>query len=187
MRKYLIGFIAGLLVASALPTYAAVSTMIGKTVQAENAVVVNGKELEVKAVNIEGTTFTPNRALAEALGLDIKFENGTVIIEQSEVSNVNEPQIDDSQITDETSSAEPNEPTELERINARISELSKYEQDYLVTRNQLVVESLNNPDRKAEIEQHLEQLRNEIRPLIEELRQLEKRREEIILQRILQQ
>lgn len=79
MRKYVVGFLVGLLVASAFPVYGAVSSLVGKQVQAENAVFVNGNKLQVNAVNIGGTTYSPNRAIADALGMDIKFENNNVI------------------------------------------------------------------------------------------------------------
>lgn len=84
MRKYVVGFIIGAVFASAFPAYGAVSSMIGKKVQAENTVIVNGKVLDVKSVNIGGTTYAPNRAIANALGLDIKFENGQVTFESKE-------------------------------------------------------------------------------------------------------
>lgn len=84
VRKYLVGFVAGFLLASAFPAYGAVSSLVGKQVQAENTVIVNGKELDIKAVNIDGTTFAPNRAIAEALGLDINFVDGAVIFENKE-------------------------------------------------------------------------------------------------------
>ena len=89
MRKYLIGFIAGLICAIAFPAAAAeVTSLVGKTIDAEYPVIVNGKELPVKATSIEGVSSTPNRALADALNLDISFTNNTVIIESKEVGNV---------------------------------------------------------------------------------------------------
>lgn len=102
MRKYIIGFIVGLLAASALPVYGAVDSLIGKQVQAENAVIVNGKELDVKAVNINGTTYSPNRAIAEALNLGIAFKDGTIIFggedESMEISTNPEIQKIDSDL-----------------------------------------------------------------------------------------
>lgn len=79
MRKYIIGFIVGLLVSSAIPVYGEVISKVGKTVQAENSVIVDGVELDVRAVNIDGTTYTPNRALAESLGMDIIFVDQKVV------------------------------------------------------------------------------------------------------------
>lgn len=84
MRKYIVGFMVGLLFASAFPVYGAVTSMIGKKVQAENKVEVNGKSLDVTSVNIGGTTYAPNRAIADALGMDIKFENNTVVFSSKE-------------------------------------------------------------------------------------------------------
>lgn len=92
MRKYLIGFITGLLFAIALPAAAAeISSLVGKTIDAEYPVIVNGKELPVKATSIDGVSSTPNRALADALNLDISFSNNTVIIESKEGGAVEAP------------------------------------------------------------------------------------------------
>lgn len=85
MKKYVVGFLAGLLVASAFPAYGAVSSMIGKKVQVEYPITLDGESLDVKALAIDGTSYTPNRALADALGLEIKFENKTVIINKKEI------------------------------------------------------------------------------------------------------
>lgn len=86
MKKYIVGALFGFLLSVPFTAFGEeLASMIGKTVQAENPVVVNGKVLEVKSVNIDGTTYSPNRAIAEALGMDIKFEDNTVIFEEKAV------------------------------------------------------------------------------------------------------
>lgn len=79
MRKYVIGAVAGALLVFSGQAAADAISKIGRKVQAEYAVVVDGKTLSAKAVNIDGTTSTPNRALAEAIGYDVKFESKTVV------------------------------------------------------------------------------------------------------------
>lgn len=80
MRKYVVGFLVGLLVASTLPVYGAISSMVGKEVKVEYPVIVDGKSLDVKAIAIDGVSYSPNRALTDALNLGIGFENKTIYI-----------------------------------------------------------------------------------------------------------
>lgn len=79
MRKYIVGFIVGLLFASAFPVYGAVTSTVGKKVEVEYPVIVDGKQLDKKAVAIDGVSYTPNSLLGSAAGYDVAFENKTVV------------------------------------------------------------------------------------------------------------
>jgi len=95
MRKHIISFIAGILFASAMPTYAAVTSIAGKSVkiQGEFPVLVDGVELQKKSIAIDGTTYIPLRVAADSFGYDSSFVNKTVILEKKEdVTNVEETQ-----------------------------------------------------------------------------------------------
>lgn len=48
--------------------------MVGKQVQGQFPVKVNGKELEVQAIVIDGTSYLPIRAISEALGKEVTFD-----------------------------------------------------------------------------------------------------------------
>lgn len=48
--------------------------MVGKQVQGQFLVKVNGKELEVQAIVIDGTSYLPVRAISEALGKEVTFD-----------------------------------------------------------------------------------------------------------------
>lgn len=80
MRKYFVGAVVGFLLASAIPAYGAVSSLVGKKIQNEYTVYVDGIALETKAIAIDGTSYAPNRALADALGVDIAFKNKSVVV-----------------------------------------------------------------------------------------------------------
>ena len=174
MRKYLIGFIAGLLIASAFPVYGAVTSMIGKQVQTENSVVVNGVELEVKAVNIDGTTYTPNRALAEALGAEIGFEDKKVIFDTKEGEPVEKP----IGTPEPTQSSDPNQ-AELDSINARLTELSNILNGYLLQESELRLEYLTNIESREETKEKLDKVKEESKVYVDERDQLEKRKAEL--------
>ena len=46
----------------------------------ELPITVNGKETSVKAVNLDGYNFVPIRSLASALGVEVEFKDGKVIL-----------------------------------------------------------------------------------------------------------
>jgi len=74
MRKFVIGLLAGALLMFSTQAFGAeIKSLIGKKVQGEYTVYVDGKPLDVKAIGANGSTFTPNRALADAVGYNIKF------------------------------------------------------------------------------------------------------------------
>jgi len=80
MKKFVCGLLIGFLLA--IPTYALAEqeSMIGKTVGAEYPVIIDGKVLEVPAIVVDGRSFAPVRAIGEAMGLNVSFENQTVIL-----------------------------------------------------------------------------------------------------------
>ena len=176
MRKYLVGFIAGLLLASAFPAYGSVTSMIGKQVQAENSIIVNGLELDVKAVNIDGTTYTPNRALAEALGAEIGFEDKKVIFETKEGEPVEQPV--DTPTQEPIPTVDPPQ-SELDKINARIVEVDKLITEYISRDAQYKFDLMANPDSKEETMKKIKENDENIKPIQDERKYLEQRKAEL--------
>jgi len=80
VRKYVIGFVLGVLLTLPSAVFADTISNIGKRVTAEFVVVLNNKELPVKAIVIEGRSYAPVRAIAENLGLSVDFADGQVIL-----------------------------------------------------------------------------------------------------------
>lgn len=54
-------------------------SLVGKQIDGEFTVTLNGEELAVKAGTIEGTSYLPVRAVSEALNLEVGFNNDTGI------------------------------------------------------------------------------------------------------------
>lgn len=90
MRKYLIGFVVGLLVFVGTTALADEISNVGKKIEVEVPVVLNGEELLVKAVAFEGTSYLPVRAVAESLGLEVDYKDGVIYLEGGSVQNVAE-------------------------------------------------------------------------------------------------
>jgi len=78
MRNFALGFVVAALLFCAFPVYGAVSSLVGKEIDGEYAVVVNGVELQEKAIVVDGKSFTPNRAIGDAVGYDVSFQNGKI-------------------------------------------------------------------------------------------------------------
>lgn len=84
MRKYIIGIVVGSVLAFSGQAMAETISNVGKKIQSEYEVIVDGKTLPVKAVNVEGITLTPNRSLADATGYKVEFKNGVVVFTKKE-------------------------------------------------------------------------------------------------------
>jgi len=84
MKKFVSGVLVGFLLA--VPAFAVAEqvTMIGKTVQNEYPVIVDGRQLEVNAVAIDGKSYVPIRAVGEATGRKVEFRDKKVILTKIE-------------------------------------------------------------------------------------------------------
>lgn len=86
MRKYFFTILISMLIGAALTlsfnVSAAVESIIGKQVQGEVAVKLNGAELSNKAAIVDGTSYLPVRSIGESLGLNVDFKNNEVVLDQ---------------------------------------------------------------------------------------------------------
>lgn len=79
MKKFISGVIVGVLIMLSPQVYGAASSMIGKKVDGEMVVTIDGKQAGTAAV-VEGKSYLPVRDVATELGLKIKVENKEVVI-----------------------------------------------------------------------------------------------------------
>jgi len=85
VKRFITGLITGVLIALPISVFA--DGMIGKQVQTVVPVKVDGEYLDVDAIGIEGRTFAPVRALADAFGKEVDWVNGEVVINTPETSH----------------------------------------------------------------------------------------------------
>jgi hypothetical protein len=82
MKKWtylLSGIVIGAIVATSGSAFAAqVKSLIGQKVTGEYTVIVNGKTLQDKGAVIAGRTNAPVRAIADAIGAELKVEGKTI-------------------------------------------------------------------------------------------------------------
>ncbi|WP_438447409.1 stalk domain-containing protein [Gorillibacterium sp. sgz5001074] len=80
MKKYVIGFLAGCAFMTMATAFADdVQSIIGKTVEMTYPVSVNGESLNVPAAVIGDSAYLPVRAVSEAIGLNVGFDEKTGI------------------------------------------------------------------------------------------------------------
>lgn len=80
MRKYLIGFLVGALVATAGVAAADTVSLVGKKIQGEAIVTLDGEQIDT-AIIVDGKSYAPVRSVAEATGLKAGYEKGNVKLE----------------------------------------------------------------------------------------------------------
>lgn len=75
MKKFMLGLLVGISVTAAGSAYAdEIESVIGKAIQGQFPVKIEGKKLNTQAVVVEGTSYLPVRAIGEALNMDVKFD-----------------------------------------------------------------------------------------------------------------
>lgn len=89
MKKYIVGMLFGFFIAFSISANASnISTLIGKVIQGEFPVTVNGVKLDKNAVVVDGTSYLPVRAIGSATGYDITFDSDLgIILKKSGVTN----------------------------------------------------------------------------------------------------
>ncbi|ULL14360.1 hypothetical protein DVH26_07795 [Paenibacillus sp. H1-7] len=80
MRKYIIGAVVGASITLSINVSAAVDSIIGKSVEGEFSVVLDGKELGSKAAVVNGTSYLPVRAVGETMGLNVSYQDNKVVL-----------------------------------------------------------------------------------------------------------
>lgn len=136
MRKYVVGAIAGALIVFAGQAAAESVSKIGRKVQAEYVVKVDGVPLEAKGLAVDGQTTVPARAFAEAVGYDVSFKNKEVILTKKEGENVEQkdPAPSEAEYTLESVESAIDERERYLQVSKdmlRIAESEKYSEEEL--------------------------------------------------------
>jgi hypothetical protein len=75
MKKYIVGMVFGIFLSLSTSVYAEeIKTLIGRAIEGEFPVHINGRTLTNKAIVIDGTSYLPVREFGEAVGYDVKFD-----------------------------------------------------------------------------------------------------------------
>ena len=91
-KNTVVAFIAGIMLAvSTSVVYAEVSSLIGKRVDGQIPLIINGVASANPAVTIEGVSYIPLRAAGQLFGYDVAWIDGEVVMEQSQVNKADQP------------------------------------------------------------------------------------------------
>lgn len=93
MKKVVVSFISGFLLAIGFSVaYAEVESYVGKKVDSEAPLIVDGKRSEVPAIIIRGRSFIPLRAAGELLGVKVAWTGGEVIVDKERSESPTSPE-----------------------------------------------------------------------------------------------
>ncbi|WP_312117220.1 hypothetical protein [Brevibacillus reuszeri] len=73
MRKYIIGTLFGVLIGTSINVHAEVASLVGKVIEGEFPVSINGRTLKNKAIVVDGTSYLPVRTIADTFGYNSTF------------------------------------------------------------------------------------------------------------------
>lgn len=87
MKKFVMGLVLGVGLTVAVSAAAEeIQSLIGKQVEGQVAVVVDGVQINVPAAIIDGTSYAPVRAVGEAIGHEVDWKEGKVILESKQIT-----------------------------------------------------------------------------------------------------
>lgn len=75
MKKFVMGLVFGIGLTLGIGAHAEVVSYVGKVIEGQFPVKVNGKEIESPGIVIDGTSYLPTRTIAELAGFDVKFNS----------------------------------------------------------------------------------------------------------------
>ncbi|MNO36221.1 hypothetical protein D3C76_262880 [compost metagenome] len=125
MKKYVAGFIAGIVFMLSASAFADTISLIGKKVTGEFSIVVNGKKLADSGVVIDNKTNVPARALSDALGASVSVDNKTktVYITSEGASQASNTSEGSAKMSDEPTVPVLDKEKEIKRIKYEIDML----------------------------------------------------------------
>ncbi|MNM10423.1 hypothetical protein D3C81_205480 [compost metagenome] len=161
MKKYVAGFIAGIVFMVSASAFADTFSLIGKKVTGEYKIVVNDKALVENGAVINSRANVPARALSEALGATVSVDNlsKTIFITSNESVDIKEEAVvpNDSNAPKATEITKPTRPA-----SAVESEIKTVEIRLLADKDGLITlkDKIDNNPSATNIEQIKESYEN---------------------------
>jgi hypothetical protein len=115
MKKYVAGFVVGALFTVSATAFAdEIKTLVGKKIQGETVIELNGQVLDT-AIIVDGKSYAPTRSIGEAAGFDVNMKDKKVIL--SETTTITSPDPQDVS----GSSGKENNVEDIEKLKNRIT------------------------------------------------------------------
>ncbi|MDK8193778.1 hypothetical protein QP794_27220 [Paenibacillus sp. UMB7766-LJ446] len=91
MKKYVASFLAGALFVLSTTAFANdIKSLVGKKIQGEAVVELNGQALD-NAIIVDGKSYAPVRVIGEAAGYDVSMQNKKIILDEKPSATVTTP------------------------------------------------------------------------------------------------
>lgn len=90
MKKVVSAFLAGALMMVSVQAFGDSISQIGKKIQTEYTVTVDGQQLTVPAIAVDGKSYAPVRAIGEAAGYDIAVTGKYITLTTKETAPVSD-------------------------------------------------------------------------------------------------
>jgi hypothetical protein len=173
MKKYVIGAVVGCLLSIGVTAYGEeVKSLVGRQIEGQFTVNLNGGNLENKAIVIDGTSYLPVREVSEKLNLNVEFdpEKGIALETKGQTTPPDRPDVifyppGDSQPVDQPKKT-------LDELNADIkffTDRIKIEESGLT-----LAKKGNNTEAVTRIEKEISDLKSKIADLEKQKAELTK-------------
>lgn len=91
MKKYVAVFLAGAVFVLSASAFADdIKSLVGKKIQGEAVVELNGQALDT-AIIVDGKSYAPVRVIGEAAGYDVSMQNKKIILDEKSSATVTAP------------------------------------------------------------------------------------------------
>lgn len=174
MKKIVASFIAGALVMVSVQAFGDSVSQIGKKIQTEYTVTVDGEKLTVPAIAVDGKSYAPVRAIGDATGYDVSVSGKSIDLKKvsDQVENSVEQTTTQSVVNNNvTISQEESLKKQAGKIQSEITKLSKEGLE-------IYVQLLNDRD-NSELKAKYDEYDQKIKALREELNKIKIQLEEL--------
>ncbi|MDP9676289.1 hypothetical protein J2W97_002284 [Paenibacillus jamilae] len=124
MKKIVAGFLAGALFTIGATSFAdEIQSLVGKKIQGETSVSVNGKSID-KAIVVEGKSYAPVRSISEAAGMKVQYGNEGIVLSDESTKEIKPYPVTTEPImeTKEPKKINKETPLTLDQLNNAIKE-----------------------------------------------------------------
>ncbi|MNC12460.1 hypothetical protein D3C76_422130 [compost metagenome] len=169
MKKYIVGFLVGAIFTVSTAAFADdVKSLVGKAIQGEAPVIVDGKQLDT-AIIVDGKSYAPVRVIGEAAGYSVTVEGKKVILKSEAKDTV------------KTTSENLDKPRTLEDVNSVIVRTKEKFERYkeAIQLYEVNVTNSTTDEAKANNQQMLDSYKKQLAEAEQKLADLEKQKTEL--------
>lgn len=88
MKKIIVSFLAGALLMVSVQAFGSSVSQIGKKIQTEYTITIDGQKLKVPAIAVDGQSFAPVRAFGNAAGYEVSVNGKDIFLNKGDDSIV---------------------------------------------------------------------------------------------------